>query len=488
MRASRRRQCVAALAAFALLLVAACTPSVSRTRADRRPNIVFVLTDDLSTDLLPYMPHVAALMHQGTSFSHYYVVDSLCCPSRSAIFTGLYPHDDGVFTNHDADGGYNAFNAHDNQGKTFAVALQRAGYHTGLFGKYLNGYQPGDAVPPGWDEWDVAGDAYREYDYALNQNGIEVDHGHTPRDYLTDVLSNRADLFVDSAARSGRPFALEVSTFAPHRPATPAPRDVGTFPSARAPRGPAWDTLPTDPPAWLAKRRPLSAADIGLIDRVYRKRVESVQAVDDLVGHLETRLRKDHELHRTYFVFSSDNGFHTGQYRLLPGKQTAFDTDIHVPLVVVGPGVPRGRTVSASTSSVDLAPTFERIAGIRPPQHVDGVSLLPLAHGAAVPPDWQRAVLIEHHGPDYDRRDPDYQAHQAGNPTSYEAIRTAGALYVEYADGQREYYDTRTDPDELHNLAASAPASTLGRLHRTLQALAHCHGTRQCRAAAAGTG
>ena len=213
-----------------------------------------------------------------------------------------------------------------------------------------------------------------------------------------------------------------------------------------------------------------------------------MQAVDDLVGRLERRLRNDHELHNTYFVFSSDNGFHTGQYRLLPGKQTAFDTDVHVPLVVVGPGVPRGRTIPALTSSIDLAPTFTQIAGTRPADRPDGVSLLSLLHGGSVPADWQRAVLIEHHGPDRNRNDPDFQGHHAGSPPSYEAIRTLHALYVEYADGNREYYDTRTDPFELHNLASSAPASVLAPLHRTLAALAHCHGARQCRAAAAFTG
>ena len=209
MRFPAARRVAACLAVLSLLLVAACTPTAARTPAGARPNIVFVLTDDLSTDLLPYMPHVAALMHQGTSFSHYYVVDSLCCPSRSAIFTGEYPHDDGVFTNHDADGGYAAFNAHRNQDRTFAVALHRAGYRTALMGKYLNGYADSDPVPPGWDTWDVTGDGYGEYDYTLNENGIDIDHGHRPQDYLTDVLGDRADAFVDSAAHDGSPFALE---------------------------------------------------------------------------------------------------------------------------------------------------------------------------------------------------------------------------------------------------------------------------------------
>jgi arylsulfatase A-like enzyme len=85
------------------------------------------------------MPHVVALQKAGLTFSHYYVVDSLCCPSRSAIFTGEYPHDDGVFTNTGDDGGYKSYNAHGDQSKSFAVALQKSGYRTALMGKYLNG-------------------------------------------------------------------------------------------------------------------------------------------------------------------------------------------------------------------------------------------------------------------------------------------------------------------------------------------------------------
>jgi N-acetylglucosamine-6-sulfatase len=107
------------LAVFAV--VAGCTsqpvthpkpahPSAAYDRS--RPNFVFVLTDDLAWNLVSHMPHLLALQKAGTTMSRYYVVDSLCCPSRSAIFTGQYPHDDGVFTNAGNDGGYFAFDQH----------------------------------------------------------------------------------------------------------------------------------------------------------------------------------------------------------------------------------------------------------------------------------------------------------------------------------------------------------------------------------------
>ena len=479
-----RATLVAVLLAAGLTACSSSAPVVGQAGSEQHPNIVFVLTDDLSTDLVPFMPHVVALMHQGTSFSHYYVVDSLCCPSRSAIFTGEYPHDDGVFTNNHIDGGFDAFERNGDEHRTFATTLQHAGYDTAMMGKYLNGYQPTTAPQQGWNEWDVAGDGYPEYDYALNHDGTRRFYGRRPHDYLTNVLSRRADSFIDSASSRHRPFALEVATFAPHRPATPAPRYRNSFETVRVPHGPSWDRRPTAPPSWLAHFPPLTRRNQAFMDKVYRLRVESVQSVDLLIARLEARLRADHELGRTYFVFSSDNGFHEGQYRLFPGKQTAFDTDTRVPLIVAGPGVPAGRTVSALGSSIDLAPTFDAMAHTAPNARVDGVSMLALMKGRPVPADWQRAVLIEHHGPDFDHQDPDYQPVRAGDPPTYEAIRTPNALYVEYVDGEREYYDTRTDPNELHNLAASAPASVLGPLHRTLEALERCHRAHRCRSAA----
>ena len=159
---------------LALTAVVGCTSPAAihpKPAADDRPNFVFVLTDDLSWNLVSHMPNLVALQQAGTTLSRYYVVDSLCCPSRSAIFTGQYPHDDGVFTNAGNDGGYFAFNKHGDQQKSFALALHKAGYRTALMGKYLNQYQPAYPEPPGWDEWDAAGNAYGEFDYNLNQNG-----------------------------------------------------------------------------------------------------------------------------------------------------------------------------------------------------------------------------------------------------------------------------------------------------------------------------
>jgi arylsulfatase A-like enzyme len=168
-----------------------------------------------------------------------------------------------------------------------------------------------------------------------------------------------------------------------------------------------------------------------------------------------------------------------GEHRLLPGKMTAFDTDIRVPLVITGPGIRPGTKISALAENIDLAPTFEALAGRVPPPGVDGRSLVPLLDGRT-PPDWRHAVLVEHHGPDINPSDPDFPAPDSGDPPSYEAMRFDGGVYVEYVDGEREYYDTATDPDELRNIYGRLGAVRRAMLHRDLLALEHCHGGLAC--------
>lgn len=455
-----------------------------------RPNIVFVLTDDLSNNLVQYMPHVQALQRAGMSFTNYTVADSLCCPSRASIFTGRYPHNTGVFTNDPPDGGWDVFHARGEENNTFATSLQRAGYRTGFMGKYLNRYPtkgfPGSGgpyVPPGWSEWDGSDNGYDEFNYDLNENHRVVHYGHAPSDYLTDVLAGKATAFIRNASAAHSPFMLEVATFAPHFPYTPAPRDRDAFPGLTAPRGPSFDTLPKNPPSWLAHRTPLTPRQLSKIDNAFRKRVQSVQAVDRMLAAVQDTLAATGQANNTVLLFNSDNGLHTGEYRLMPDKLTAFDTDVLVPLVVAGPGIAANTSSPAIAQNIDLRPTFEDLAGVATPTDVDGHSLVPLLHGQN-PPQWPTAALVEHHGPVLNPADPDRPGRYGGNPPSYEALRTAGYTYVEYGGGEREYYDRAADPGELNNIAATLPPDAAARLHDTLSRMRSCHGQLACSAAA----
>jgi arylsulfatase A-like enzyme len=326
----------------------------------------------------------------------------------------------------------------------------------------------------------VAGWGYPEFNYRMNENGTIRDYGNQPSDYLTDVLARKGTAFIDSATAARKPFFLELATFAPHFPYMPAAQDAADFPGLTAPRPPSFNRLPTHAPRWLRGHGRLTQAEIERINTVYRLRAQSVQSVDRMIGEIEAALRQDGAGRDTYIVFSSDNGLHTGQYRLMPGKLTAFDTDIHVPLVVVGPGVPAGARTGAIAENIDLAKTFSEIGGATMPG--DGHSLLPLL-GGQTPPDWRTAALVEHHGPRLSWMDPDFQQPDSGSPFTYEAMRTRSFLYVEYADGEREFYDLRRDPFELHNIARTLTPSVRAELHADLRAIKHCHGGQACWAA-----
>jgi N-acetylglucosamine-6-sulfatase len=467
--------------------VAAQGPAPAASNHGARPNFVFVLTDDLAWNLVQYMPHVLAMQKAGVTFANYFVTDSLCCPSRSSIFTGRYPHDTGVFRNTGKDGGYLVFRDRGLESATFATALSTAGYRTAMLGKYLNGYLPAKHPPaPGWSTWAVAGNGYPEFNYNLNQDARIVRYGDQPAEYLTDVLSNLAVRFIKQAG--GAPFLIEVATFAPHAPYIPAPRDAQALPGLRAPRTPGFNAAPdADAPQWLRTQSSLSAADMARIDADFRKRAQSVLAVDRMIGELQAAVAAIGQADNTYFVFSSDNGYHMGEHRLMPGKMTAFDEDIHVPLIVTGPGVRAGATIDAIVDNVDLCPTFAELGGAALPAKVDGRSLVPLLREEPTP-QWRSVALVEHRGPHRDPSDPDAPAARSGNPTTYEALRALTWLYVEYADGEREYHDLVADPHELRNTFSSLSDEQKTALHAMLDAVKGCHDARSCQAAERSSG
>ena len=441
-------------------------------------NVVLILADDLSMNLIHAMPEVQRMMDDGLTFSNYFVSNSLCCPSRSSIFTGKFPHNTGVLANVGPSGGLRSFEDNGNPQHTFASALQERGYTTALLGKYMNGYHPGKHAPArGWTHWAVAGNGYFEYNYWLNHDGQMVRHGDADEDYLTDVLSRMGNELIRSNA--DRPFLVELATFAPHGPFTPARRDRDKFPGAKVPRTPAFGARPGgDAPAWLRDVPPLTATDIHKLDEVYRKRLRSVQAIDRLIKRVRSTLEDQHIADKTYVIFTSDNGFHLGEHSLRGGKKTAFDHDIHVPLVVVGPGVPRGRRVDAIVQNVDLCPTFRDLGGLDNGEQLNGKSLVPFLRGHE-PQDWRDAALIEHlreSGPD----DPDAQAPFNADPPSYHALRRAHDIYVEYVGGAREYYDLRSDPYELDNIVRKLPEAKQRHLHEALAAMRTCKTAREC--------
>ena len=470
------------------------------------PNIIFILTDDLNNEVYSHMPKLKTLLDdQGTRFEQHMLNISLCCPSRTAILRGQYAHNTKIFGNNPPDGGFERFYADGSEAQTLPVWMAAAGYRTALYGKYLNGYPntaPADYVPPGWAEWasPAAGNPYSEYNYTLNENKTLVPYGATPADYLVDVISNKANAFIKQASSDHVPFYLHLTPYVPHSPATPPDRYLNDFPGAKAPRTPSFNEADvSDKPTWLATKPLLTQAQINGIDQLYGKRLRSMEAIEDLVQSLVDTLQQTGQLDNTYIVFTSDNGFHQGQHRLVSGKNTEFDEDLLVPLIVRGPGVAKGATVAFDTINVDFAPTFLDLAGVTIPDAVDGRSLKPLLAGT--PPaagSWRDAVFLEHaadipnQGFTRERQsvwttlEPDdvlFVAAPAGqSPPPFEGVRTDQYTYVEYMGGERALYDHTADPAQMNNIAGSASAMLLGKLSMTVHAMHACSGA-ACRTA-----
>lgn len=488
-----------------------------------KPNILFILADDLDAAELAFMPKLkAALINQGTSFSNYFVNVSLCCPSRTTTIRGQYASHTGVMTNGGGNGGFETAYAKGVEQSTIATWLSAAGYRTALYGKYLNGYPdtaPQRYIPAGWTSWAsaIGGNPYSEYNYQLNADGRPERHLATPADYGTDVYAAKADAFIRKAASDARPFFVYLAVYAPHAPATPAPRHQNLFDGAKAPRPPSFNEDDvSDKPAYVRSRPKLGPRQVEAIDALYRKRLQSLQAVDEAIASLIDTLKATNQLDRTFIVFASDNGFHMGQHRLQSGKQTAYEEDIHVPLVIRGPGVPSGKAVASIAGNVDLAPTFAAIGDVAVPEFVDGRSLMPLLKNGAPPANWRQAYLVEHWQQDAataadDSREPvdaDQVTSTAATPAprgprggaragagraaggrgaeapagipEFHGVRTAQYVYVEYATGERELYDITKDPYELNNLAPKASASLLQVMADQLAHLRACAGA-SCR-------
>jgi arylsulfatase A-like enzyme len=277
-------------------------------------------------------------------------------------------------------------------------------------------------------------------------------------------MAEQGAQFIRGTKGNNQPFFMWLGTKAPHTPATPPPRYADLFPDAIAPRPPSFNEADvSDKPAWIQQKAPLTSNEISSIDELYRNRLRSMLAVDDLIGRLIDSLRYSHKLSNTYIVFTSDNGWSMGEHRRPYGKWSSYEEDMKGPLIVRGPGVPKGVKRKHIVLNNDFAPTFARLGGASMPSFVDGRSFGPLLHPDPPPPSsWRSAFLEEAVASD-----------DSGRP-AYEAVRTNTQLWVEYADGGRELYDLGKDPYELQSQHNTAPADLKQSLSSRLERLRDC--------------
>lgn len=430
-------------------VVARAREPVPRPGHAARPNIVLVVTDDQRWDTVWGMPIVfEALAGHGVTFTNSFVVNPECCPSRASLLTGRYSHSTGVFTNTGPYGGFAAF--HDSS--TLATALSGAGYTTGLFGKYLNGYgvdeQLGPYVPPGWGSWSAfyAGNGY--YSYRLGGRSGVVRYGDDPADYSTSVLARKAVSFV---LKARQPFFLELAPYAPHAPATAPPGEGAAFDDFAWWKPPSFDEQDvSDKPAYIRSLGPMTPAQVRFANAFRRKQLAAALGVDNAVNAILRALERRHVFGRTIVVFTSDNGMAWGAHTLTArSKWVPYEEAIRVPLVIRYDPMIHERPREDShhlVLNIDVAPTLAALAGAKLPG-VEGRSLLPLLHPLERRSAWRHDFLVEHlAGP-----------HQQGVPT-YCAVRSDRYKYVLYRTREVELYDLFRDPHELHNLAGDRSA------------------------------
>ncbi|HSF02448.1 MAG TPA: sulfatase, partial [Solirubrobacterales bacterium] len=363
-----------------------------------------------------------------------------------------------------------------------AVWLRNAGYYTGMVGKYLNGYANQPRIPLGWTEWYATNFNDQDvYNYKLNENGTIVQYGADAADFKQDVLTRRAADFVNRRAPKAQPFFLWLNYTAPHEggwggaqtdycpgiTAKPAPRHAHAFDSEPLPRPPNFNEADvSDKPAEIRNRSLLGPSGFADLQRMYRCQLGSLLSVDEGVDDILRALVASSELSNTLIIYTSDNGFFNGEHRLSMLKRHIYEESIRVPLVMRGPGIPRGVTIPDLSINADLAPTIVDAADAVPGLVMDGRSLIPVAQQPGI--EQGRELLIEN--------EVYYQQ------PSFNAIRTQRYMYAEHATGEKELYDLQKDPFELqsrHN--AGAYASVRSALANRLRQLQDCAGA-GCRA------
>ena len=334
-------------------------------------------------------------------------------------------------------------------------------------GKYLNAYK-GGYTPPGWDTWQAQTSKSHE-PLSLTEDG----RGPYSRRRAPDgVIASKAVEFLHSAVAGQEPFFLWLGFNSPHAPAKYQKMYARDFADEPLPGPPNFNEADvSDKPAWIRRQSLIGRDGIDTMEHFHRKRLRSLQTADAFVEQAVSILAESGELENTYIVFTTDNGYHMGNHRLRPGKQAPYEEDVRFPLLVRGPGIPAGVVRTELAVNTDLAPTFAEWGGAPAPDPADGRSLAPLLRGENI--QGRSAVLLENEGLDPlpSRRVP-----------AYRAIRTRDALYVEYANGEREYYDLAVDPYQLENTYASLTPEESATLSARLETLKDCAGE-ECRTA-----
>ena len=450
-----RRTALGLCLVFTMFLFTAC--SQPEPAADTRPNIVFVLLDDVRWDDLgagghPWVrtPNFDRVAHEGALFSNAFATTPLCSPNRATILTGQYAHTHGIIDNVDRS-------EQSHRLITFPRLLHDAGYETAYIGKWHMGVD--DSPRPGFDYWySLQGQGYH-FDPDVNDNGKRM----KVEGYTTDVFTDRAVEFV--LRERDQPFMLYLAHKVVHpnifqnadgsprgprggaEKYTPAPRHSHLYEGMQVPRRPNAASYGKDKPAL---QRPIPGVaplgpESGTDDATILNRLRMLSSADEGMGEILEALEETGQLDNTVVVVSSDHGFFYGEHGLGRERRLAYEETARVPLFVRYPSlIPAGMTIDDFVLSVDYAPTMLDLAGLEAPADMHGRSLAPLLQGKS-PADWRESFLIEYYSDTVMPR---------LVKMGYKAVRTQKWKYIQYVDleGVDELYDLENDPYEIMNL------------------------------------
>ncbi|KAF9887356.1 hypothetical protein FE257_010351 [Aspergillus nanangensis] len=448
--------------------------------AASQPNILFILTDDQGKQQIGGLEHMPKLQ-EGTSYDKHFCSVAVCCPSRANLWTGRMPHNTNITDVGLPYGGYPRVVSAGWNDNYLPIWMQEAGYDTYYVGKLWNAHTAHNYNKPyakGFNGSDFLLDpyTYRYYNALMTRNGQKpVSYAGK---YSTDVLRNKAADFLDEALTNPeRPWMLTVAPNAPHSNGSHdpsrdvhwygapefAPRHANLFTDYKIPRDASFNNVIEGAVGWVGDLTKLSQKEVDYLDEFQRCRLRALQAVDDLVGALVEKLDRAGVLDNTYIFYSTDNGYHAGQHAMQPGKNCGYDTDINVPLIVRGPGIPKNQTLEVITSHTDLAPTFLSIAGATR-DGLDG-KRIPTTVDAGQAANKTEHVAIEYWGLAVPEGIYGYMSNklkQDGNSyrnNTYKGIRLVSDDYSLYysvwCTNEVEFYDLKNDPHQTTNLAAT---------------------------------
>ncbi|KAI9704560.1 MAG: hypothetical protein M1820_005473 [Bogoriella megaspora] len=451
--------------------------------AAQKPNILFILTDDQDWHMqsLDYMPLLRKhMINEGTLFEKHYCTVSICCPSRVNLWTGRAAHNTNVTDLSPPYGGYPKFVREGLNQNWLPIWLQNLGYNTYYTGKLFNAHTIDNYDDPpvaGFNGSDFMLDpyTYEYYGARMTRNGAPL--VSYEGQYSPDMIAEKAYGFLDEATLHSEPWFLGIAPIAPHSNvrfvepaefgmAEYAPRHAHLFKDYNIPRTANFNPDEPSGVGWVRALPKLNDTLIEYHDEFQRSRLRALQSVDEMVEVLVKKLETRGLLENTYIFFTTDNGYHMSQHRLPPGKECPFETDIHIPLVVRGPGVPAGHEAGVISSHTDLAPTILKLAG-GSRNDLDGWPI-PLDAESLSHPDsgehvnvefWGRAIPEGKYGKIGDDTFPGVGAGDkrfAAHNNTYKALRVIGdsysLSYVVWCTNEKEYYDLDNDPDQVVNL------------------------------------